>query len=127
VIGLLCAGTFVDDQDIGRALMGGSSYAWDRQADELRGHRARNGAWISGDGPINTRTSSILTLVNLTPYGCAAVEPTLWTNCWARRPLAIGFPWRRMETTVSGQIIEHPATSTAADVLGLSPRWPASA
>jgi hypothetical protein len=108
VIAVLCAGIFVEDRDIAVALIG------------------RDGVWPGGAGERYARLSGVITLADLSPTGVAAVEPALWTNPAAAHPVAPGlFPWRRMEVRADGSVVKHAATRSVADVLGISPGFPA--
>jgi hypothetical protein len=124
VLALLPLGTFVEDRDINHALLGPMGYHYDTKLRQLVGERQRDGAWMGPKGPINTRLSAVLTLVNLSPTSICAVQPTLWTNPWAAHPVTDLGPWRRIECHESGRTIEHPAIGTAAATLGLPERWP---
>lgn len=124
VVAMLCAGTFVDDRDINKALFGRIGYRHDAGANELVGERQRDGVWMHDSGPVHTRLSAVLTFPKLSPHSICAVEPTLWTNPWASRPLTRPWPWRWMEGHASGRVVEHAATRSIADVLGLPERWP---
>jgi hypothetical protein len=74
--------------------------------------------------PVNRRLSAVLTFRGLTPTASCAVQPTLWLNPWATHPLTNPGPWRRIEFHPTGGHVEHPATSTVAEILGLPERWP---
>jgi len=108
VVAVLCAGIFVEDRDITAALIGAE------------------GVWPGGAGQRYARLSGVITVANLSPTGVAVVEPTLWTNPAAEYPVAPGFfPWRRKEVRTDGSIVEHPPIRRVADVLGVSPEFPA--
>jgi hypothetical protein len=109
VIAALCGGVFVEDIDIEMALMGGPG----------------DGLWVSRGRPRYGRVSAVLTVTELTPGSSALVEPCLWINPWAKRPLAVDqLPWRRIEFQGDGSRVEIPASRTTAEILGLGPRWP---
>jgi hypothetical protein len=123
VIAALCAGTFASERHIAQALLGPIE------------HRVGGGGGYQGSGlwlndrcqPQNTRVSAVLTALSLNPGACAVVEPCLWTNPWARRPLCLDtLPWRRNEIRLDGTIETHPARLTAAQVLDLNSSWPAA-
>jgi hypothetical protein len=124
VVALLCAGTFVDDGDINKVLMGSTAYYRDEESRTLRPERQRDGVWMAPSGPINTRLSAVLTFRRLTATAICAVQPTLWLNPWATHPLTDLGPWRRMEFLETGAHLEHPATATVAEILSLPERWP---
>ncbi len=111
VIAALCAGTFVEDMEIEMALMGQPG--------------ANDGLWFRAGEPRYTRVSAVLTVTDLKPGSCALVEPCLWLNPWAQRPLPVdGLPWRRIEFRSDGRPVEIPASRTTAEILGVGPRWP---
>jgi len=107
VIAILCAGDFVNDTDIVDALVG------------------PGGVWGHGAPDRSRRLSGIITATNLIPTALGVIEPTLWTNPNADHPVPDGFfPWRHISLSADGDQTEQPATRTAADVLGVSPRFP---
>jgi len=112
VIAALCAGPFVEQMEIEMALMGQP--------------RVSDGLWLSRAGrPSYTRVSAVLTVTELTPGSCALVEPCLWLNPWAQRPLPVdGLPWRRIEFRSDGRPVEIPARRTTAEILEVGPHWP---
>jgi hypothetical protein len=124
VLVALAAGSFVDDRDVEHALLGPIGYHYDLAQQRLVGGRERDGAWMRESGPVNTRLSGVLTLVNLSPGAVCAVEPTYWPNPWAQYPLPDPGPWRRIEAQRTGQTVEHDRTSSVADIFGLPDRWP---
>jgi hypothetical protein len=110
LIAALCAGTFVDDLEIEMALMGRSG---------------NDGLWVKGGCPRYTRVSAVLTVTELTPGSSALVEPCLWLNPWAHRPLSVEqLPWRRIEFRGNGRRVETPGSRTAAEIFEVGPRWP---
>lgn len=123
VVATLCAGALVDDEDVAQALLGRISHRFGGG-----GHYVGGGLWLGEDDkPRNRDISAVLIAIDLKPAGVAQVEPTLWTNPWARNPLPSGLlPWRRMEIAPDGRTNEHTATRAAYEVLGLDPAWPRS-
>lgn len=110
VISALCAGPFVEEMEIEMALLGGP------------GHE---GLWVKGGRPRYTRVSAVLTVTELTPVTSALVEPCLWLNPWAQRPLPVDLlPWRRIEFRDDGRPVETPANRTTAEILEVGPNWP---
>ena len=124
VLVALAAGTFVDDRDVEHALLGPIGYRYDLDEQRLVGERQRDGAWIRDRGPVYTRLSGVLTLVNLSPAAVCAVEPTFWANPWAKRPLPHPGPWRCVEASPTGRTVEHERAQAIADLFGLPQRWP---
>lgn len=124
VVALLCAGTFVEDRDIEQALMGPIEHWRDPATGTWQPGRRPDGVWLGPAGPINTRLSAVLTLPQLHPATTCAVQPTLWLNPNAAHPITDPGPWRRMEPHPNHLAVEHPATATVAEILGLPERWP---
>lgn len=122
VIALLCAGTMAEDHEVAQALLGRASY----QVGSGTGTWTGNGLWLDGNcRPRNSSVSAVLAVMNLTPLGLGAVEPRVWTNPWARRPLPPdALPWRRFDIQADGSLREIEPRMRPADVLGLHPRWP---
>lgn len=125
VIAVLCAGSFVDDQDITDALLGPRGYWYDHEAGTLRGVRQPDGLWLHETGPVNTRVSAVLSVPKLSPWNICEVEPTLWTNPWAAHPVPTQCLWRRMDLETTGKVHERKAARCVADVLHLPRDWPA--
>jgi hypothetical protein len=126
VIAVLCAGSFVEDREIAQALLGPIEYRYDIGGGGLEGEYNSGGLWLGGSGWRYPHVSGVVTAANLTPNGIAAVQPTLWTNPKADHPVpAEFFPWRRMNVQPDGTIEERRATRSVAEVLGISPRFPA--
>jgi hypothetical protein len=110
VVAMLCAGLFAEDLEIEMSLLGGAG---------------EDGLWVKSGRPRYSRVSAVLTIADLRPETSALVEPTLWLNPWASRPLiADQLPWRRIEFTKEGRATEIPAVRTTAEILGVDPRWP---
>jgi hypothetical protein len=124
VIAALCAGGLVEDRDVAQALLGDIRYR-----PGGAGHYVGGGLWLGDDlKPRNRDVSAVLICIDLRPSGVTVVQPTLWTNPWARRQLPDDFlPWRRMAIDDDGHIEEYLATRTVADIFGLDPAWPRSA
>lgn len=110
VIAVLCAGLFVEDMEIDMALIGGPG---------------EDGLWVRDGKPRYGRVSGVLTATDLVPKTSALIEPCLWLNPWASKPLEVDrLPWRRIEYRVDGSRIEIPASRTMAEILGLDRLWP---
>jgi hypothetical protein len=128
LVAVLCGGTFVEDRDIAEALLGPAEYQVEPCGEEAIGEYTPGGLWLAGGGPRNTSVSGIIAAKNLTPSAVSVVEPCLWTNPWAARPFeAELLPWRRLQILNDGQIVEHPAKQSAADLFGINQGWPAVA
>lgn len=127
VIAVLCAGDFIEEQDIAQALFGPIEYQVSINSDRATGAFQPGGLWHDGGGQRYTSVSAVLTASNLTPGAVAAVEPRLWLNPAAAHPIDPSLlPWGRWEIDPTGRFVEHPASQTAAELFGLPARWPAN-
>jgi hypothetical protein len=126
IIAVLCAGTFIEDNDIAEAMLGDTGYYRDPEQGRVVGIREPNGFWNGPGGPVNTRVSAVLTIPRLSAETIAIAEPTIWTSPWAKYPLTLDLPWRQQEIQPDGRITTHKATISVAEVLGLPPDWPHS-
>ncbi len=125
VIAVLCAGDFVDDHDIAQALFGRLEYRISMDSDRSVGRYVPGDYRTDAPAPATDQSRRFCTARNVTPGAIAAVEPRLWLNPDASRPINLNaLPWASWEIATGGQLIEHPATRTAADLFGLavSPR-----
>ena len=126
VIAVLCAGDFIEEQDIAQALFGPIEYRVSINSDRATGAFQPGGLWHDRGGPRYTSVSAVLTASNLTPGAVAAVEPRLWLNPAATHPIDPSLlPWQRWEIDPRGRFVEHPASQGAAELFGLPARWPA--
>jgi hypothetical protein len=124
VIALLCAGTFVEPQDIEAALFGPIVGAHGPKM-AFKWVRERNGLWMRPNGPTNTRVSAVLTAIGLSTTAITAVEPCWWTNPWARQSISADLPWECVEANDRGRTIGTAAARTSAAMFELPERWPA--
>jgi hypothetical protein len=126
VIAVMCAGDFVNDRDIGQALLGRIERSIDAERGEvLPGEYQPGGLWHQGAGWRYGRVSGVLTVCELTPRSIAAVGPTVWLNPAAEHPLPVGvFPWRTMHIQLDGQVAEEEARRSAAEVFAISRSFP---
>jgi hypothetical protein len=126
VIAVLCAGDFIDEEDIAQALFGPIEYRLDTGSDRAAGAYQPGGLWHEGAGTRYSGVSAVLTASNLTPGAVAAVEPRLWLNPAAIHPIDPRLlPWRRWEIDPHGRFVELPASRSAAELFGLPAEWPA--
>lgn len=88
VLTLLLMSAFMENHDIEQALLGRMAYQFD-PGDFQRGQwvRQRNGFWMRGGEPRNTRLSAVITGTDVMPWTIAQVWPRLWRNPWAARPV----------------------------------------
>jgi hypothetical protein len=124
VIALLCAGDFAEDKDIADALFGSMSLMINPQTGGAAPYRERDALWLGPEGPRNTRVSAVLTIPQLSWPAIAVVEPTVWLNPWAAKPLTAELPWRTRRIVEDGSMNTIEATITAAELFGISPQWP---
>jgi hypothetical protein len=124
VIAVLCAGDFADDKDIADALFGSVSLRFDIRTGRATPVREPDALWIGPKGPQNTRVSAVLTIPQLSWSAIAAVEPTVWLNPWAARPLTAELPWRTKAIAPDGSMGTREPRVTPAALFEISPRWP---
>lgn len=124
VIAVLCAGDFIEDWDVMGALFGATGLAIDPATGQARTVRDPDALWVGPAGVINTSVSAVITIPQLSASAITAVEPTVWLNPWAARPLTVALPWRTKEAGPDGQIVTHDATRLPADIFELPDRWP---
>jgi hypothetical protein len=90
--------------------------------------RNPRGLWQRGAEPQVTRISAVLTAQHLGPLVIPNVELTLWKNPWAARELVHELPWRTITGDLDSNSLQvTEAISSARELLGLDPRWPAAA
>jgi hypothetical protein len=123
-VALLCAGDFADDKDIADALLGTTAIQFDPSTLATRAVRQLDGFWHGPNGPQNTSVSTVVTIPQLSWSSITAVEPTVWLNPWAARPLAAALPWRTHDIVQNGHITTREATRSPADLFELPERWP---
>jgi hypothetical protein len=127
VIAVLCAGPLVNDHDIAQAVFGPIGDSLSVPSDRVAGRYLAGGLWHAGAGVRYRDVSAVLTASHLHPGNVASVEPCLWLNPAATRPLdAPWLPWLRREIGPDGRLAKHPATASAASVFDLPERWPAA-
>ena len=124
VVALLCAGDFADDKDIADALLGTTAIQYNPSTLATRTVRQPDGFWHGPNGPQNTSVSAVVTVPQLSSWSITAVEPTVWLNPWAARPLTAALPWRTHNIATDGHINTSEATRTPADLFELPQRWP---
>ncbi len=116
----------VDETDVLEALYGDEQYVVSASG---AGHkttvkRARNGAWMSPNGPQNSRVSAILIIPQLVPSTLIRANACLFHNPWAAKHYngSLG----RLNSCVVGNDNRahfHSGESMAA-ILGLPNEWP---
>lgn len=125
VVALLCAGDFADDKDIADALFGSTMLVIDPATGDARSMRNMDEAfWLGPNGPMNKGVSAVVTIPQLASSAIATVEPTVWLNPWATRPLTMDLPWRTLSIGDDGMILIREATRSAAELFELPERWP---
>lgn len=129
VIALNAHGFFVDDDDIYASLFGDEAIQFHVGSDrEVGGRSIRQptGFWTERRLGRRPHVSAVLTVQNLGPWNVDRIEPVLWLNPWAHRPMLIDLPFRRVEIDlVAGARSETAARNAIADILQLGANWPA--
>jgi len=128
VIALDALGHFVDEDDIYSSLYGDEPAQFRRRAPaDLDGDtpRERTGFWTERRLGRRGHVSAVLTTENLGPWNVARVNPVIWMNPWATRPLVLDLPIRRVEIDLAlGERVDHPATMSAPQILNVPNDWP---
>jgi hypothetical protein len=103
------------DEDIAGALFGQT--LWTPQGRE-------DGYW-SGRRRAGLRVSGVLAMDHPRPWMLPRLQPRLWLNPWATKPVPDEFVWASTTIDpVSGEFRETPARTTTAELLGLAEDWP---
>ena len=130
LVALNAHGFFVDEDDVYASLFGDDAIQIRIGPDGVVGTEAvrqPTGFWTEGRLGRRPHVSGVLTVENLGPWNVHRVEPTLWLNPWAERPLELEAPFRRIEIDLSsGTRRETPARAPAAEILQLGADWPAA-
>ena len=128
IIAIDAQGVFVDESDIFSTLFGSVAVeflARDAELIDTRAIRQMTGFWTEGTLGRRSHVSAVLTGINIGPWNVARLEPVLWTNPWAERPLGFELPFRTIGIDLDGGArTEKPSSRTIADVLSLPPDWP---
>jgi hypothetical protein len=125
VIAVLCDNVVGNDGDIEAALFGRTTINFARAGEQTfywGAQRKHDGLWTPDRG---TRVSAVLSATEFKPHTLAGVVPRLWTNPWARRPLAVDLPWaaHASPTETEAPLITDPV-KPPHEVLGLAADWP---
>jgi hypothetical protein len=129
LVALNAHGFFVDEDDIYASLFGNDAIQFKVGSDGVVGTTAitrPTGFWTEHRIGRRAHVSGVLTAENLGPWNVGQVEPTLWLNPWADRPLELDMPFQRREIDLAtGTVRTLPAREMAADILALGADWPA--
>ena len=125
VIAVLMATAFGENEAIENALLGSVAVTLDPAVPgSERLIRQRNGFWLSGDQPRNTRVSAVVTGSGLMPWNAATTWPRLWPNPWAARPLTVELPLPLGVADTDGRVDYEDVSGNPAAALGLPEDWP---
>lgn len=117
-----------DDEDFLAALYGDDAIRLSvgpASARDVESIRLPTGFWTEKKLGRRSHVSAVLVAHNLSPSNLDKVEPTVWINPWAARPVDLDLPFRRYEVDLTtGSLAIREATRSAADVLGLGDDWP---
>jgi hypothetical protein len=89
-----------------------------------RSFRKPDGYWRPGADPRGSRISALLFGDNMRAWSVASGLPDLWINPWPLNPAPPIAPFATIEVGGGGDFVRTDATTTAADLFGLSPEWP---
>ena len=131
IIAVNFVGLHCDECDILNCLVGQESTVvsldQNNNVVEERAERKRNGFWFGPSGPRNQGVSGVLVFPGLNEWNMAVLDPKLYHNPWATRPLSPDC-WalsQRIPNTSVGRFENRPGR-TAGEVLGLPDPWPPS-
>jgi hypothetical protein len=103
------------DEDIAVALFGQTPWTPNGRED---------GYW-SGRRNAGLRVGGVLTMDHPRPWKLPRLQPRLWLNPWATKPLLGDQPWATMTVAPeTGELDEAPARATTSELLGLAEDWP---
>lgn len=119
---------FCNDMSITNALFGDEGITVFRKGDGIFNHkpgRKHNGVWRGPRGPQNTRVSGVMTFAYLAQRNIPKVNPILWHNPWAKRPLNPDI-WPLPQRIVNKQtgIPELKEGKRVVEVFNLQEKWP---
>ncbi|MGA9284021.1 MAG: hypothetical protein WBV85_01120 [Solirubrobacteraceae bacterium] len=125
VTAVLCASSFMEDEDIAQALFGREAVLIPT-GPTIEGQlvRQQNGFWMWREGPQNKRVSAVLTAVQVHPWSASKVTPKLWLNPWADYPVTEAWPIPLVTTSQIGEIIYEDSETPIHSLLGLPSDWP---
>lgn len=124
ITAVLCASSFMEDQDVAQALYGRDAVQILGSGTEIQPIRQRNGFWMHETGSQNRRVSAVLTAVQLHPWNCSSITPRLWFNPWAEHRLAAEFPFPSATANDRGKVSFTAREPDMAKILGLPADWP---
>ncbi len=130
VIAALCAREMATHLDVEQALYGPEVVKVPVGPDgpvpeAARLDRQPKGLWQRGEQQSATRVSGVLSAIHLHPWSIASVQPTLWLNPAATRPLTADLPWATVTVEpTTGQFVRKCAHRAPRELLGLPDTWP---
>ncbi|CAJ1508104.1 hypothetical protein [[Mycobacterium] holstebronense] len=115
----------IDEFELVNALFGSDALeiSWDGQSAPRRVRR-RDGYWRPGAEPRGSRISAVLFGDTMRAWTVASGLPPLWVNPWPFNPLGQPLPFASVNVGDSGNLVRTEASTTAAELFGLSPEWP---
>lgn len=125
VIALLAERDFTTEHDLEQTLYGPEvvhvAVTPDGPIGDAELGRVPRGFWQHDTQLRATRVSAVLSAIHLTPWSLRTVEPQLWLNPWAERPLADELPWATVSANLPENLLKRePATIAASKLLGIS-------
>lgn len=126
VVAVLRNDSFASDEfSVTSALYGSEAVQFDVSTGEATSIRNPDGFWTHPPAPRFTNVSAVVTALNLSPWTVATVEPHLWLNPWATRPLQVDLPWKRTVGNLTTGLLESlEARQLPHEVLEIPEVWP---
>jgi hypothetical protein len=117
----------IDEPELTDALLGADVLEIPRNRQGvLRRYRKRDGYWRPGAERRGARISAVLFGDTMRAWRVASKLPELWINPWPLNPVPPLSPFATVAVDDEGRLTRTHASTTAAEVFGLSPQWPNS-
>lgn len=126
-IAVNCIGGFssaTDDEDVVDVLFGTYGAVFDRDEDELRSIRKKDGFWVQGVGPVNKKVSGVMVGFRLSCWTFATSPTTLYLNPWANQPLDRSLWSGDIVSVDSDAVLARVNGKRLGRMLGLPSKWP---
>lgn len=117
----------IDEPELTDALFGSDVLEIPRNGQGApRRYRKRNGYWRPGAEPRGARISGVLFGDTMRAWRVASKLPELWINPWPLNAVPPLSPFGTVAVDGEERFVRADASTTAAELFGLSPDWPNS-
>jgi hypothetical protein len=115
----------IDEPELTGALFGSDVLEIPRNLQgAVRRYRKRDGYWRPGAEPRGARVSGVLFGDTMRAWRVASKLPELWINPWPLNPVSPLSPFGVVAVDDEDRFVRTDASTTAAELFGLSPQWP---